>query len=320
MDAVARDLKVGSKEKGNFHYKGLRISTIFPNGDRNLSFDVVVDGDEYMDSTLPMPVPLGLNDDNHLAPRDSANFRSVVGCIGYMASSFRPDLALEASILGRTFVTPTLRDARKANAILSWAKNNRYTLRFRRGVACLTAFSDSAGPNEAGTQGGRVFALTDEESHRVSAWIFWESRKVKRVCRSTATGEILSLGESYDTSKWLQKIWQELTGQNLTIRLVVDSMGILKNIVTTKLPAEKRLRVDLAVVRQGLRQGHFHITWVPSRANLADPLTKESESDALRLRPCEAMKRPFLDALRTNCTNLRGVRQETKTQADVSKY
>jgi hypothetical protein len=27
MDAVSRELKVGSKEKTNFHYKGLRIST-----------------------------------------------------------------------------------------------------------------------------------------------------------------------------------------------------------------------------------------------------------------------------------------------------
>jgi hypothetical protein len=234
--------------------------------------------------------------------------------------AFRPDLALEASLLGRTFVSPKVQDAKKANAILTWAKANRYEIRFRRGASHLTSFSDSAGPSEHGTQGGRIFALTDKNGHRVAAWIFWESRKVKRVCRSTAAGEILSLGESYDTSMWIQKVWQELTGQKLGVRLVVDSMGALKCVMTTKLPEEKRLRIDLAVIRQGIRRGDFDIMWISGRANLSDSLTKESESEGIRLRPSDRMKRPLLDALHSNCTNLLGVRQETKTQADVSKY
>jgi hypothetical protein len=32
------------------------------------------------------------------------------------------------------------------------------------------------------------------------------------------------------------------------------------------------------------------------------------------------MKKLLLDALRANCTILKGVRQVTKTQADVSRY
>jgi hypothetical protein len=44
---------------------------------------------------------------------------------------------------------------------------------------------------------------------------------------------------------WLKRIWMELTGKDLKVRLVVDSQGALRNAVTTKLPAEKRLRIDL---------------------------------------------------------------------------
>jgi hypothetical protein len=204
--------------------------------------------------------------------------------------------------------------------LLPGARKNRYDLRFRRGVACLVAFSDSAGPKELGTQGGRLLALADADCHRVASWIFWESRKVKRVCRSTATGDILSLGESYDTSMWLRKIWHELTGHWLKVRLIVDSMGALKNLVTTKLPEEKRLRIDLAIVRQGLRRGDFDVSWIPSKENLSDPLTKESDNEGDRLKPCDVMKRPLLDALRSNCTNFRGLHLVTKTQADVSRY
>jgi hypothetical protein len=112
----------------------------------------------------------------------------------------------------------------------------------------------------------------------------------------------------------------ELSGNEVDVRFVVDSLGVATNLITTKLTVEKHLRIDLAVVRQGLRRGEFVVTWVPSRANLADALTKESESDLPRLNPSDHMKKPLLDALRSNCTNLRGMRQDTKTQADVSKY
>jgi hypothetical protein len=38
------------------------------------------------------------------------------------------------------------------------------------------------------------------------------------------------------------------------------------------------------------------------------------------MSPSEGLKRPLLDALRTNNSNLKGERRLTKSQADVSKY
>jgi Reverse transcriptase (RNA-dependent DNA polymerase) len=45
MDEVAGDLKVGSKEQYNFHYKGLRVSTVERNGGALGEFEIIVDGD-----------------------------------------------------------------------------------------------------------------------------------------------------------------------------------------------------------------------------------------------------------------------------------
>jgi hypothetical protein len=182
-----------------------------------------------------------------LLPAAVLEYMSVVGSVNYVASSFRPDVSVDASILGRAFARPTIRDSRKANAALAWIQQNRYPLRFRKGTSQLTAFCDSAGPSDVGTQGCRLFALTDNDGHRVCGWIYWESKKVKRVCRSSATGEVLSLGEAYDTGIWLKQLWLELPDQEVSFRIVVDSMGVAKNIVSTKLPSEKRLRIDLAV-------------------------------------------------------------------------
>ena len=115
--------------------------------------------------------------------------------------------------MGRIFFGPTVHDAKIANEVLAWAKENRYVLTFRKDFAkSLTVFCDSAGPDEKGTQGGRFVALTDEKGHKVGAFLFWESKKVKRVCKATITGETLSAGEGHETAMWLQQVWFELTG------------------------------------------------------------------------------------------------------------
>lgn len=317
MDQVSSELLVGSKEEENFHYKGLRYSTVYQ---KDGTFEVHVDGAEYVDA-LEFGEESGGPDDERLSPKDAIAYRSCAGCVGYVASSFRPDVAVECSILGRTFMNPTNWDMRKVNNVLKYIKKEQYAMRFRKGAKLLSVFCDSAGPNERGTQGGRVFALTDEKTEEVACWIYWESRKVKRTCRSTNTAEVLAMDEGRDTAMWLQQLWFELTGNTLPIQLLGDSEGTAKNTVTTKLPTEKRLRIDLACMRQGLRRGEYFMTWLPSRSNLSDPLTKESPtSEAARIDVCMNMKRLLLTALRTNNTQLKGVRRITKTQEDVRKY
>jgi hypothetical protein len=143
---------------------------------------------------------------------------------------------------------------------------------------------------------------------------------MKRVCRSTATGETLSLCEGHDAAVWLRHIWKELTGERLKLHLITDSMVLLMNVLTIKLPMEKRLRIYHAGLRAGLRNGEFDISWLPSRANLSDPLTKEADGEHPRLSPCDRMKRPLLDALRSNCIMFQGMRLITKSQVDMSKY
>jgi hypothetical protein len=156
-------------------------------------FEIVVDGDEYLDSVVTMTVPEGKPDES-LSPSAATDFRSVVGCLGYIACSFRPDISLEASLLSRRFAQPAVRDAEKANPTMKWSQKKRYALCFRKGAHSLTVFCDAAGPNETGTQGFRFAALSDKEGHRVLSWVFWESRKVRRVCRSTATAETVTPG------------------------------------------------------------------------------------------------------------------------------
>jgi hypothetical protein len=144
---------VGSHETSNFRYKGLRVSTVFK--DEQTVSEINADGDDYFDSCRTMNVPLD-EDTDLLPPQSMTDHRSVVGTIGYALSEFRLDLAWETSSLSRQFVTPTILDAKRANAALQYAQKNRVILKYRRGVENLTMFHDGSLGNldDGKSQGG----------------------------------------------------------------------------------------------------------------------------------------------------------------------
>jgi hypothetical protein len=137
------------------------VSTVFK-GEQTV-FEINVDGDDYLASCRTMDVPLG-EDTDLLSPQSMTDYRSVVGTIGYTSSEFRPDLAWESSSLSRQFVTPTILDAKRANAALQYAQKNRVILKYRRGVENLTMFHDGSLGNldDGKSQGGRI-ALFDKQ-------------------------------------------------------------------------------------------------------------------------------------------------------------
>jgi hypothetical protein len=250
-------------------------------------------------------------------PHSMTDYRSVVGTIGYALSEFRPDLAWETSSLSRQFVTPTILDAKRANAALQYAQKNRVILKYRRGVVNITMFHDGALGNldHGKSQGGQIACLTNKTGHSLASWIFWESRTIKRVCRSSSASEVLSAVESYDATMWLLALWKEISGQDLDALLVTDSESLQQKAVSTALPTKKRLRIDMALLRQGLRRGEYGLVWAGSSNNLANPLTKGPRG----ISPTMSVKLSLLRALEKNCTHLDTVPTRIKTWADVSK-
>jgi hypothetical protein len=89
-----------------------------------------------------------------------------------------------------------------------------------------------------------------------------------------------------------------------------------QNAVSTALPTEKRLRIDMALLRQGFRREEYDLVWAGSSSNLANSVTKGPRG----ISPSMSVKLPLLRALESNCTHLDTVPTRIKTWADVSKY
>jgi hypothetical protein len=81
------------------------------------------------------------------------------------------------------------------------------------------------------------------------------------------------------------------------------------------LKTEKRLWIDMDLLRQGLRRREYGLVWAGSSSNLANPLTNGPRG----LSPTISVKVPLLCALETNCTHLDTFPTRIKTWADVSK-
>jgi hypothetical protein len=94
------------------------------------------------------------------------------------------------------------------------------------------------------------------------------------VCRLSLASEVLSAVEGYDATIWLLTLWKEISGQALDTLSVTDSESQQQKAVSTALPTEKRLRIDMALLRQGLCRGEHGHVWAGSSSNLAISLTK----------------------------------------------
>jgi hypothetical protein len=75
------------------------------------------------------------------------------------------------------------------------------------------------------------------------------------MCRSSSASELLSAVEGCDATMWLLSLWKEISGQNLDALLVTDSENLQQKAVTTALPTQKWLRIDVALLRQGFCRG-----------------------------------------------------------------
>jgi hypothetical protein len=129
------------------------------------------------------------------------------------------------------------------------------------------------------------------------------------VCRSSSASEVLSAVEGYDATMWLLALWKEISGQDLDALLVNDSESLQQKSVSMALLSEKWLRIDMALLRQGLRRGEYGLVWAGSSSNLANPLTKGPRG----ISPKMSVEIPLMRALETNCTHLDTVPTRIKT-------
>lgn len=144
-----------------------------------------------------------------------------------------------------------------ANKIIKRIQSEQVSLKFQHlgnSELSLTVFSDASMGNltDGGTQGGYLSLLTGEKGK--FSPIAWNSKRVRRVVRSTLAGETLAMAEAIDTAVYLSMLLSELwTGVPdpclIPLTCVTDCKSLYDAINSTKCVAEKRLRVEISGIK-----------------------------------------------------------------------
>ena len=110
--------------------------------------------------------------------------------------------------------------------------------------------------------------------------ILWQTRKIRRVVKSTLSAEAMALLECAEAAVYVASVLHEISGgDKCKIRCFVDNKSLVDALQSCKHVEDRRLRTDVAVLRDMLERGEIEeVSWVDTSLQLADCLTKRGAS------------------------------------------
>lgn len=267
--------QVGREEDHNFCYVGIDF----------VSADKIVQmhQENYIQHMQPIPVnpSRAAEFDSSLTEEEKNQLRSKIGQILWVARQSRPDVMFDVSNLASKLKDATVQAIHEANRIVCKLKSKKVVLNFlhlgKDSALKIVVFSDASFGNlsDGGTQGGHLIVLMGEIGN--FSPLSWQSKRVKRVVRSTLAGETLAMSDGIDNAMFLAALFSELskgdTEHMPPIICVTDSHSLADALRSTKSVSEKRLRLEISSIKELIQaQKVERVLW------LADCLTKKGAS------------------------------------------
>ena len=229
------------------------------------------------------------------------SLKSCLGAALWLARETRPDLAVQVSQGQQLMPRPTLGEAKSVGNVVRRAKQYQelewkiQSIPVKNLRLCLhtdAAFGNAKGK---GTQAGYIVGVTDDnlQQGKQAPWApaAWRSYRLKRVVGSTFAGESQALMDGLGHAEWIgchlaegifPKFSLQDRGQFLKqfeLQAVVDCKSVYDHLQQYASPgsvSDKRVAIDLVIIRETLQRIHGVIRWCPTWLQLADALTKES--------------------------------------------
>ena len=223
--------------------------------------------------------------DRKLDARDVKNdiYPELTGQLHWIATQSRPDLSFDVLDLSTYTDWSDSKLLSKINKVIRKAKNNQYRVAFPSLESLedleLLLYTDASHANLSdrySSAGGYIIFLRGRNGRTCP--ISWAAKKIRRVVKSTLAAEALSLVEGLDACYFVRSILHEMVkikqGQSIPIKCFTDNKSLFQNVHSTKLISEKRLRLDLASIKESVNSGNISVTWVKTSHQISDCLTK----------------------------------------------
>ncbi|CAI7817792.1 unnamed protein product [Closterium sp. NIES-53] len=243
----------------------------------------------------PHPTPLSTGHSLSAPPLDesvepSGQYPKLVGCLMYLMTCTRPDVAYPLSLLAR-YVAPSRHqkvhfDAAKRVLHYLCSTSGMGLVLGGQGSVVLTGHSDASWADDQATQRssqGYTFSLG-------SGIVSWRSTRYSSVLGSSCEAEIYAGAMAAQELRWLTYLLSDL-GERLCspLALYVDNKAMLALCREQRLEHRtKHIALRYFLARELQQLGQRRLSYVASRANTADVLTKALGSGDLQ-RFCTAL-------------------------------
>ena len=213
--------------------------------------------------------------------------RSLIGKLNWITGISRPDKAFQTCQISTKVNKVTLQDVEILNKVVRDIRNHPLTLVFHKlslSDIHLVLYTDAAYGNlhDGGSQGGYLVFISDGI---YATPLDWSSHRLKRVSRSTLSAETQALLDGIDAATYYAHTIEEVMHLGkVKIYALTDSKSLVDNAKTSNVTDEKRLRIEMAAVREFIEREEVILSWIDTKSQLADCLTKEGASPKLLRR------------------------------------
>ena len=268
--------KVKSEEVAEFRYIGLEIK-------KNDS-SIRLGQDEYIKELRPVPVQNGRCLEDKISPTEVTEARQLIGKLNWVATQTRPDLSYDVSTLSSILKQENVECIKQINRTIKKAKREKSQIYIpdlgNTELLQIIAYSDASFANlsNGGSQGGYVIFLQGMNKQYMP--IVWQSKRIKRIVKSTLAAETLAMVDLAEACIYYRKLIIDLlqledSPKNIKIFCKTDNSCLFDAVHSTTQILDKRLRIEMAILRQMLdREEIAEISWIPANNQIADALTK----------------------------------------------
>lgn len=214
----------------------------------------------------------------------------------WVASQTRPDVSFETCAMSNTGKSPTVKMLFEANKAVTKLNSKKVEIKFPnlgspRDLKIL-AFPDATyGSLEDGSSQGAFMIFVAGKGDLVTP-VCWQSKKLNRVTKSPLASETLALSEAADAGFLISAMIQEIFQIPFLpeVECYTDNNSLNDTLKTTNVITDRRLRVDIARIREMVKQREIKVKWINGRQQIADCLTKYGASTVKMLETLESSK------------------------------
>ena len=273
ISAFCKVFTIGKTSKNTFRYLGLDLN-------QNCE-SITLDQIHYIQSLQSLSKEL-INNRNSV----SDIIQSAVGKLLWVCGQTRPDISFEVGQLATNIKNSDETSMKIVNKLFTNMKQNECKLIYKKlgndNDLRIVVYSDAAHGNlsNGGSQGGYIIFLCGHENNCVP--LNWQSKRIRRVVRSSLAAETLALSDALDDAVYMMKLFSEIMFNNyykIPIEIVIDNKSLYESLFSKKNVIEKCLRIDIAFIKENIDSkivSKVHL--VSSRNQLANVLTKKGAS------------------------------------------